>query len=143
MLWDDSPNAGFSTAEPWIPVHEDYATLNAALQVKDPASVYSYWSAVLDVRKKYADVLVYGSFRLVDAENSDVFAFVRSSAATPQQALIVLNFGPHAVSWTLPKNVLSGAGHVILSNYHARIGTKLIESASVSLGGFEALICLN
>jgi glycosidase len=115
MPWDDSPNAGFSTAEPWIPVHKDYATLNAALQAKDPASVYSYWSAILDLRKQYADLLVYGSFRLVDAENPNVFAFVRSGSATSQEALVVLNFGPHAVSWTLPQKVLSGAGHVILS----------------------------
>ncbi|KAL2824708.1 glycoside hydrolase superfamily [Aspergillus pseudoustus] len=143
MQWDDSPNAGFSTAEPWIPLHRDYATLNAALQAKDPASVYSYWSAIFNLRKQYADILVYGSFRLIDAQNPTVFAFVRSGAVTSQQALVVLNFGPHAVSWTLPKNVLLGAGHVILSNCPARIGTKLIEPASVSLGAFEALICLN
>ncbi|KAE8331405.1 glycoside hydrolase superfamily [Aspergillus sergii] len=143
MQWDDSPNAGFSTAEPWIPVHGDYATLNAALQAEDPASVYSYWSMMLGLRKQYADILVYGSFRLVDAENPNVFAFVRSGSATSQKALVLLNFGPHVVRWTLPPKVLSEAAYVTLSNYPARIGTKLTESAPVSLGAFEALLCLS
>jgi glycosidase len=78
MQWDDSPNAGFSIiVEPWIPVHKNYATLNAALQAKNPASVYSYWLTMLGVRRKYADILVYPyrSFELVDPENRDVFCF--------------------------------------------------------------------
>jgi glycosidase len=143
MQWDESPNAGFSTAEPWIPLHSDYATLNAALQAKDPASVYSYWSAMLKVRKQYADILVYGSFELVDVENPDVFAFLRLGAVAPQQALVVLKFCAHEVSWSLPLNVLSGAAHVILSNYPGRIETKLIEVTPLSLRPFEALIWLD
>lgn len=145
MQWDDSPHAGFSTAEPWIPVHKDYATLNAAQQAEDPASVYAYWSTILEFRRRYVDILVYGSFELVDSENEEVFAFVRSPAATSrlsQQALVVLNFRPHEVRWTLPQKVLSGPGHMVLSNYPGRIGSKLIDSASVLLGPLEALICV-
>ncbi|KAL2827988.1 glycoside hydrolase superfamily [Aspergillus cavernicola] len=144
MQWDDSLNAGFSTAKPWIPVHKDYATLNAAAQVKDPGSVYWYWSKILEFRKLYSDTLVYGSFALVEAENRDVFAFVRSPSARsqlPPQALIVLNFRPYEVSWTLPPKVISNPRHVVLSNYPERIGSKLTESGSISLGPMEALVC--
>ena len=141
MQWDDSPHAGFSTAEPWIPLHKNYATLNAAVQARDPASVYAYWSAVLDLRKQYVDILVYGSFELVDPENPDVFAFARSGATPSQRAVVVLNFRPREVNWTLPRKATSGPARVALSNYPTRIGSKLLEAASVVLGPFEALIC--
>ena len=29
MQWDDSPNAGFSTGVPWLPVNPNHAAINA------------------------------------------------------------------------------------------------------------------
>ncbi len=43
MHWDDSDNAGFTTGTPWISVNENYKKINAAAQVNDPDSVFSYY----------------------------------------------------------------------------------------------------
>ena len=44
-------------------VHDDYATWNVAAQMKDPASVWSFWQEMLSLRKKY-EALIYGMSHL-------------------------------------------------------------------------------
>ncbi|KAL2855737.1 glycoside hydrolase superfamily [Aspergillus pseudodeflectus] len=145
MQWDDSPNAGFSVGTPWIPVQSNYTTLNAAAQARDPGSVYWYWSRMLALRKEYLDTLVYGSFALVDPDNREVFAFVRapsSGSSCRLRALIVLNFRPDEVSWTVPPKAISSPGRVVLSNYPERAGTALEPLGSVVLRPMEAIVYL-
>lgn len=70
MLWDSSPNGGFSVARPWVPGHGDYmANINAAVQVKDSNSAYWYWAKVIRLRKEYPEVFIYRSFALVSTEH--------------------------------------------------------------------------
>ncbi|MED7641444.1 UNVERIFIED_CONTAM: glucohydrolase, partial [Lactobacillus acidophilus] len=38
MQWDDSKNAGFSDAEPWIAVNPNYSEINAKAALADPSS---------------------------------------------------------------------------------------------------------
>ncbi len=45
MQWDATPNAGFTTGGPWLPVAEDYATVNVATQRDDPRSMLSLYAA--------------------------------------------------------------------------------------------------
>ncbi|KAL2816230.1 glycoside hydrolase superfamily [Aspergillus cavernicola] len=146
MPWDESPNAGFSVAQPWIPVHGDHlATINAAAQVKDPSSAFWYWAKVLRLRKQYPEVFIYGSFALVSPEHEDVFAYTRTplSPSGREGALIVLNFRPYEVSWSVPpKLLLSNPGEIVLSNYPSRAGSQLNETTSISLGPLEALVWL-
>ena len=41
MQWDDSPNAGFSTAsKTWLPVHENYRQVN--VKVGDTSEIYIF-----------------------------------------------------------------------------------------------------
>ena len=42
MQWSTEKNAGFSEAEPWIAVNDNYKTINAEASVKDPKSVFPY-----------------------------------------------------------------------------------------------------
>ena len=37
MAWNASPNAEFSLAEPWLPLHGDWRTRNVALEQEDAA----------------------------------------------------------------------------------------------------------
>jgi hypothetical protein len=53
---------------------------------------------------------MYGAFQLVDHEDRDVFAFVRSGVTISQLAVIVLNFHLYEVSWNSPSKAISGFG---------------------------------
>lgn len=141
MQWDSATNAGFSTATPWIPVHEDYSTWNAASQVADPGSVYHYWASVLRLRKTFPDILVYGSFELVSRDDLEVFAYTRHSSTG--MALVVLNFVPREVSWTMPKGLFRGqATEVVLSSY-TRAKASFISGETITLAPLEAFVLLS
>jgi oligo-1,6-glucosidase len=43
MQWNDSPNAGFTTGTPWLPVNPNYRQINVAEAVDDPNSIFHYF----------------------------------------------------------------------------------------------------
>ncbi|KAK9357203.1 glycoside hydrolase superfamily [Lipomyces starkeyi] len=112
--WDTSDFAGFSTVQPWIDVNEDYKEWNAAAQVGDPLSVFSYWRSIFDLRRTYKDVLVYGKFELVDPTNEEICAYQQIFRS--EVALVVTSFLDSVVTWTVPQNFLK-PGQIVLSNY--------------------------
>ena len=119
MQWDDSGNAGFTTGTPWLKVNPNYQEINAAVQVGDPDSVFSFYRRLVALRKEYA-VFVDGEFELLYAEDPDIFAYTRT---TPEETLTVLcNFhGGEAVLNAGPKD----PGELLLSNYQDVQGDRL------------------
>ena len=77
MQWNTDVHAGFSTVEPWFPVNPNYKNINVAQQVADPDSILNFYKALIKV-KKSDDVFTYGQFELVDADNTQVFAYTRT-----------------------------------------------------------------
>lgn len=144
MQWDDSSHAGFSTAEPWISVHDDYKTLNAAKQIGSKESVYQYWASVLRLRKEFPDLLVYGRFELMSGDDADVFSYTRTSSSSPGRAVVVANFRPRAVKWTIPQGLIesSPSGKIALSNYPTRVHHSFSDKA-MSLEPLEAFIWIS
>ncbi|KAK9326847.1 glycoside hydrolase superfamily [Lipomyces starkeyi] len=134
MQWDNSKYAGFSTAEPWQRVNDTYPDCNAASQVDVKDSVFEYWASILRLRESYKDVFVYGDFRLLDAENNDVFAYTRNFEN--ETVLVVANFKSTEVRWSLP-NISLQQDQVLISNY----GDVVVKDGAVSLHPFEAFAC--
>jgi oligo-1,6-glucosidase len=66
--WDDSPQAGFTTGEPWIRVNDIYMEINVKQQQSDPNSVLQFWKRMLTLRKDEMDPFVYGDFEMLDGE---------------------------------------------------------------------------
>ncbi|MFC4454334.1 alpha-amylase family glycosyl hydrolase [Deinococcus sonorensis] len=104
MQWDDTPGAGFSDAEPWLPLAPDYQQVNVARQDSDPRSDLNYFRALTRLRRESA-ALTAGTYRSLDTGHADVFAFVRE--AEGERMLVLLNFGAQAVPLDLPE--LQGA----------------------------------
>ncbi len=75
MPWDASAHAGFSTAEPWLPLNPDWATRNVAAQEGDPASMLTLYRRLLGLRRAHRALSV-GAFRLLDAADG-VLAYER------------------------------------------------------------------
>ncbi|KAJ5111183.1 alpha-amylase [Penicillium argentinense] len=96
MQWDDSPNAGFTTADskPWMTINKDYVDWNVASQIDDPESIMAYWKRMIALRKDYSDLLVYGSYiPLPETLTGEmVLGYERYSKTTGQRALVLLNF---------------------------------------------------
>ena len=51
MAWNSSPQAGFSTTEPWLPLHDDWSTRNVDFQAGDPASMLELYRSLLALRR--------------------------------------------------------------------------------------------
>ena len=89
MQWDGSANAGFTTGEPWLPVHDDYRTCNAQAQAADTGSVLSFYHELAELRRALP-VLAAGDWRELEAESEQIFAFERTCAG--QRAITLANF---------------------------------------------------
>jgi alpha-glucosidase len=98
MQWDASPQAGFSTVEPWLPVSDDFQTRNVAAQSKDPASILNLYRQLLNLRRN-SPALHGGSYTPLDA-GADVFAFRRTAGS--EHKWIALNFSNTTRQVTLP-----------------------------------------
>lgn len=75
MQWDDTPNAGFSTADKtWLPMGEDYPTVNVKLQKQNLISHLNIYRTLVAIRKETS--ILYGDydFPIVDA---DAFTLTR------------------------------------------------------------------
>ncbi|KAE8226684.1 hypothetical protein CF319_g769 [Tilletia indica] len=101
MPWDDTPSAGFTSnpsTKSWMKVNPDNVSCNVASQLSDSSSVFHFWKRSIQLRKKH-DVLVYGSYRVLDIpvqapgdgqRGSPVFGFVREFEG--EIAIFVGNF---------------------------------------------------
>ena len=110
MQWDSSSNAGFSpaTVKPWMPVNDDYMTINAKAQAnyesESDLSIYQFWQRGLRHRKEHRDAFVYGDFETIDHAVDNVFAYVRTSKKGGKW-LVVLNFSGDSTKWDVPEKV--------------------------------------
>jgi len=89
MQWDDSTNAGFSPAKPWLPVHSNHRFRNVEAQQSDPNSILNFTRSIIKLRRKNS-ALHQGDFTLLTTQPKDALAYLRQ---TPEQTILVaLNF---------------------------------------------------
>ena len=115
MQWDTSPQAGFTTGTPWLPVNPSYKTINAAAQIHDPDSIYSYYKQLIALRKAH-EIIIYGDYRLLEPEDEDLFIYTRRYEG--QQLLVICNFSDR--TRTLPDSVRAlgpAPEQILISNY--------------------------
>ena len=88
MQWDESANAGFSTAAPWLPVPPTAKTHNVADESRDPESVLVFYKNVLKVRHTNK-ALLNGSYVPLNENDQNVLSYLR--AYGDQAVLVALN----------------------------------------------------
>ncbi len=93
MQWNGTPNAGFSSAIPWLPVDDRYKTYNVETERKDPQSILNYYHRLLTLRHSN-EVLREGKYVALNEEDPNVLAYVRTYKGT--SVLVVLNMSPTA-----------------------------------------------
>ncbi len=99
MQWDASPNAGFTTGKPWLPVGPTYKTLNVAAQQADPDSALNFYRALIQLRKS-SPALRRGRYRPLIEKPVAAMTYLRE--ADSQTMLVALNFFGRPVEVSLP-----------------------------------------
>jgi alpha-glucosidase len=122
MQWDASAFAGFSTAEPWLPLAEDFAANNVARQRVEPGSLLNLYKRLIALRRA-GPALSQGAYRPLQADG-DVLAYMREEAG--ERILVALNFGAEEVTLALPC-----PGTVLLSSDVGRDGKNMAFSSTL------------
>jgi len=88
MQWDQSANAGFSSAKPWLPVPDSYQTHNVASEEKDPSSILNFYKHLLALRHTDS-ALLEGEYVPLNDSDPNVLAYLRRYKN--EAVLVVLN----------------------------------------------------
>ena len=112
-----APQAGFSTAEPWLPVDPRHPALAVDRQEADPASMLHLTRRFVALRKAHP-ALARGDMRLLDSP-AGVVCFER--AVEGERLLCAFNLGHAAAGWTAPA------------------GWRLVESVNLPAGSAGTL----
>jgi len=119
MQWDASPHAGFSSAEPWLPVSDDHSRRNVAVQTGDATSILNLYRRLIWYRRGHAS-LSDGSYRALDLKAANCFVYLRETV--DERHLVALNFSDKPVTIELPGG---GTGKLVLSTYLDREVSEL------------------
>jgi len=114
MQWDATPHAGFSEAEPWLPLANDFVHENVVNLDADAQSILSLYKALIRLRKE-TPALVSGSYVPIAADG-DLLLYRRES--DDGAIVVALNLGAEPVSITAERIGLDG--EILLSTHMDR-----------------------
>lgn len=131
MQWSDDPNAGFTNGTPWLKVNPNYTSINAAKQMDDADSVYSFYKRLIALRKDpdYKETIVYGDLEPLWRERHNLMAYYRKGERT---LLVVGNYQREEQEIKLPGTYQN----VLLNNYRDIAEDK----GTITLHGYQVLI---
>ncbi len=131
MQWNDSENAGFSTGSPWISVNKDYSWVNVEVQEKSSESVLNHFRAMTKLRTEN-DILVYGKYDLLEADNSEIYAYTRT--LDDQSWLVVLSFVDTDTMFKLANSLQH---YEVLANNYSELSH---EGETIKLKPYQAVV---
>jgi len=88
MQWNDSPNAGFTTGQPWLPISPGYKTHNVSSELSDPSSILNLYRRVLSLRHQN-QALLDGDYVALNENDANVLSYLRRYK--DDAVLVVLN----------------------------------------------------
>jgi alpha-glucosidase len=93
MQWDDSPQAGFCSAEtdPWMPVNENFSRVNVAQQREDKRSILRTYKELLQLRKENK-ALREGDLHLLDSAQDESSLLIYRRKHEAESVLVAINF---------------------------------------------------
>lgn len=121
MQWDAIQYAGFSEAKPWIPVNENYDSINVKEQAQREGSILEYYRRLIALRTsaEYGELLSEGSIQEIPMEDMDIIAFERDLGS--KKIVVLLNYGKKVR--ILPAQ-LSANRKALISNYPMDLEAK-------------------
>jgi alpha-glucosidase len=138
MQWSTSPNSGFSTAKPWLPVPASYKTHNVATELENPDSILNFYRRVLALRHDES-ALRDGEYIPLNEDDPNVLSYLRRYK--DDAVLVILNMSakPQKVSFNLKAKGISGsAANTLLTTMESNL--KSAKLSSISLEPFAVYI---
>ena len=130
MQWDATPNAGFTTGDPWLPIADDHTKVNVEAQRDDTASALTLHRRLLALRRA-EPALSVGSYAPVET-TGDLLAYVREHEG--RRFLVTLNLGHEPLTFAGGED----GGRVALSTRLDRDGEEV--RGELELRGDEGVI---
>ena len=116
VQWDDSENAGFTTAEkPWFYVNENYKQINVAKQDADPDSILNFYRRAIRLRKELSCVRD-GDYKEYRKLSGKVYLYSRQNQR--QKILVVCSFHKKPMGFRPPADFYLGGARLALCNYN-------------------------
>jgi alpha-glucosidase len=109
MQWSAEGNAGFTAGTPWLPLPEEFPSVNVAAERVDPGSMLSLYQRLIDVRRT-EPALAIGDYEPIEA-GGPVLAYRRRHEG--RELLITLNLSSSPAD--LPP--LGTYGRILLSTH--------------------------
>jgi len=135
LPWNNEPQGGFTTGEPWLPVYEDFPQRNVARQRKNPDTVWAYYHQLLRLRRN-TPALRSGIYQSLNNSDKNGMAFLRETDG--QQVLIGLNFSAATLKLQLENTLPETEWELALSSHPG--STANMDSSSITLAPYEAAI---
>lgn len=113
MPWDPTAKAGFTTGEPWLPLHADHGERNVTRLDAERGSILELHRRLLALRRQHP-ALAIGAMRMLDAKSADVLMYERTHG--DERVLVALNLSaksreavlPDWVEWQLVSTITPG-----------------------------------
>ncbi|WP_119396489.1 glycoside hydrolase family 13 protein [Salinibius halmophilus] len=112
MQWSASAHAGFSKAEPWIGLNDNFQQINVGQALVEPDSILYCYQQLIALRKTWP-VLVYGEFFMLLPDDPQLLVFKRHLAE--EAALVVVNLSAEPAAFSY-----NGHGEQVVGNYGNR-----------------------
>ncbi len=115
MAWDDRANAGFTTGDPWLPLHDDWPTRNVAAEDADHGSMLTLYRALLGLRRAEPALAIGAMTGVVAAD--DVLVYLRHHG--DRTLLVALNLSDGTRALPVPHGI--AIGDLLLSTCPSRV----------------------
>ena len=114
VQWDDSPNAGFTTGKPWMPINPNYKQINARAEILNENSIFNHYRKLIAFRKKHP-VAVYGEYKEHIEDSRELYVYERSLEG--KRLLVICSFTDKSVGFWAPEGFDLSKGRLVLNNY--------------------------
>ena len=114
VQWDDSPNAGFTTGKPWMPINPNYKQINARAEILNENSIFNHYRKLIAFRKKHP-VAVYGAYKEHFEDSRELYVYERSLEG--KRLLVICSFTDKSVGFWAPEGFDLSKGRLVLNNY--------------------------
>lgn len=121
MTWNNGSHAGFTTGRPWLPLNDEYGSINVESELQNENSVLNYYKKLIELRGEHK-ALTEGSYEELLSYSPGIYAYARTTEDKSERIIIIANTTAKIRGYKVPE--LKGA-QLLISNYGNREKTLL------------------